>query len=65
MLRNGEGWNPFTKSKNGLYAELVNFTNLFHSEVFKENVEAELMKYLTSDIDFMEVYRELKRSHKE
>ena len=65
MLRDGEGWNPFKKSKNGLYAELVNFTNLFHSEVFKENVEAELMEYLTSDVDFMEVYRELKQKQKD
>ena len=65
MLRNGEGWNPFKKSKNGLYAELVNFTNLFHSEVFKENVEAELMEYLTSDVDYMKVYSKLKKSHKD
>ena len=65
MLRDGEGWNPFKKSKNGLYAELVNFTNLFHSEVFKENVEAELMEYLTSDVDFMKVYRELKQKQKD
>ena len=64
MLRDGEGWNPFKKSKNGLYAELVNFTNLFHSEVFKENVEAELMEYLTSDVDYMKVYSKLKKSHK-
>lgn len=65
MLRDGEGWNPFKKSKNGLYAELVNFTNLFHSEVFKENVEAELMEYLTSDVDYMKVYSKLKKSHKD
>ena len=65
MLRDGEGWNPFKKSKNGLYAELVNFTNLFHSEVFKENVEAELMGYLTSDVDYMKVYSKLKKSHKD
>ena len=65
MLRDGEGWNPFKKSKNGLYAELVKFTNLFHSEVFKENVEAELMEYLTSDVDYMKVYRKLKKSHKD
>ena len=65
MLRNGEGWNPFKKGKNGLYAELVNFTNLFHSEVFKENVEAELMEYLTSDVDYMKVYSKLKKSHKD
>ena len=65
MLRDGEGWNPFKKSKHGLYAELVNFTNLFHSEVFKENVEAELMEYLTSDVDFMKVYSKLKKSHKD
>lgn len=65
MLRDGEGWNPFKKSKNGLYAELVNFTNLFHSEVFKENVEAELMDYLTSDVDYMKVYSKLKKSHKD
>ena len=65
MLRDGEGWNPFKKSKNGLYAELVKFTNLFHSEVFKENVEAELMEYLTSDVDYMKVYSKLKKSHKD
>ncbi len=65
MLRDGEGWNPFKKSKNGLYAELINFTNLFHSEVFKENVEAELMEYLTSDVDYMKVYSKLKKSHKD
>lgn len=65
MLRDGEGWNPFKKSKNGLYAELVNFTNLFHSEVFKENVEVELMEYLTSDVDYMKVYSKLKKSHKD
>ena len=65
MLRDGEGWNPFKKSKHGLYAELVNFTNLFHSEVFKENVEAELMEYLTSDVDYMKVYSKLKKSHKD
>lgn len=65
MLRDGEGWNPFKKSKHGLYAELVKFTNLFHSEVFKENVEAELMEYLTSDVDFMKVYSKLKKSHKD
>ena len=64
MLRNGEGWNPFTKNKSGLYGELISFTNLFHSEVFKENVEAELMEYLTSGKDFMKVYRQLKESQK-
>ena len=65
MLRNGEGWNPFAKSNRGLYGELIEFTNLFHSEVFKENVETELMEYLTSCNDLMEVYRKLKQCHKD
>ena len=57
MLTKEGMWNPFSGS---LYKELIKFSNLFHSEEYKDKVEPALMQYFETVPDLRKVYQDLK-----
>ncbi|MBO5747688.1 MAG: UvrD-helicase domain-containing protein [Muribaculaceae bacterium] len=61
MLTKEGMWNPFSGS---LYKELIKFSNLFHSEEYKDKVEPALMKYFETVPDLRKVYQDLKEAQR-
>lgn len=62
MLTKEGMWNPFSGS---LYKELIKFSNLFHSEEYKDKVEPALMEYFETVPDLRKVYQDLKEAQRE
>ena len=62
MLTKESMWNPFSGS---LYKELIKFSNLFHSEEYKDKVEPALMQYFETVPDLRKVYQDLKEAQRE
>ena len=62
MLTKESMWNPFSGS---LYKELIKFSNLFHSEEYKDKVEPALMEYFETVPDLRKVYQDLKEAQRE
>lgn len=62
MLTKEGMWNPFSGS---LYKELIKFSNLFHSEEYKDKVEPALMQYFETVPDLRKVYQDLKEAQRE
>ncbi|MBR4886359.1 MAG: UvrD-helicase domain-containing protein [Muribaculaceae bacterium] len=62
MLTKEAMWNPFSGS---LYKELIKFSNLFHSEEYKDKVEPALMQYFETVPDLRKVYQDLKDAQRE
>ncbi|MBQ1184311.1 MAG: UvrD-helicase domain-containing protein, partial [Muribaculaceae bacterium] len=58
-LSTGEKWNPFGGS---LYNRLIEFSELFHFEEYKDKVEPALMKYFDSVDNFVEVYHKINKA---
>ncbi|MEE1366704.1 MAG: UvrD-helicase domain-containing protein [Muribaculaceae bacterium] len=61
MLTKEGMWNPFSGS---LYKELIKFSNLFHSEEYKDKVEPALMQYFETVPDLRKVYQDLKEAQR-
>lgn len=62
MLTKEGMWNPFSGS---LYKELIKFSNLFHSEEYKDKVEPALMEYFETVPNLQKVYQDLKEAQRE